>query len=95
MAGFQRDLGWVMAVAVALLLVAFVGLARNTSDIMFGAAADADDPPASVPAVDDRSWHGPRLPLLLALGVTAVIGFLAGPFATLLTQATAVIGGGR
>jgi hydrogenase-4 component F len=88
-AGFQRGLGWVMSIAIALLLVAFIGLARHTSDMMFG----ADDEQSTEPR--DRSSHGPRLPLIAAIGATAVIGFLAGPFTTLLGQAAAVLGGGR
>ena len=36
---------------------------------------------------------GPGLPILLALGTTAVIGFASGSFATLLTEAANVLGG--
>jgi hydrogenase-4 component F len=89
-AGFQRGLGWVMAVAIALLLVAFVGLARHTGDMMFGADPGTDDDHA-----DDHAWHGPRLPLIAALAATAVIGFLAGPFSDLIAAAAGVLGGGR
>jgi hydrogenase-4 component F len=92
-AGFQRGLGWVMAVAIALLLLAFIGLARHTSDMMFGADPSADGTIPEPPK--DRSWHGPRVPLIAALAVTAVIGFLAGPFSTLLSEAAGVLGGGR
>jgi hydrogenase-4 component F len=89
-AGFQRGLGWVTGAAVALLLVAFIGLARHTGDMMFGgSSAPADE------AQVDRAWHGPRVPLVAALGVTAVIGFLAGPVSTLITQAADVLGGGQ
>jgi hydrogenase-4 component F len=89
-AGFQRGLGWVTAAAVALLLVAFIGLARHTGDMMFGRSSPpAHDEPA------DRSWHGPRVPLIAALGVTAVVGFLVGPVSTLLGEAARVLGGGQ
>ncbi len=99
-AGFQRGLGWVMALAITLLLVAFIGLARHTADMAFGsqAAAGADGQDLRASATDarsDRSWHGPRVPLLVALGATAIIGFLAGPFSTLLVEAAGVLGGGR
>jgi hydrogenase-4 component F len=99
-AGFQRGLGWVMAVAIVLLLVAFIGLARHTSDMMFGSAAapELDATGAGVPPTEveaDHSWHGPRIPLLVALGATAIIGFLTGPFSTLLGEAAGVLGGGR
>jgi hydrogenase-4 component F len=82
-AGVQEGLGWVMALTVFLLLVLFAGIARHLSAIMFG-AADRDRP--------DRSAHGPRLPLVLALGVTAVVGLVAGPLSTLLLDAATVLG---
>jgi hydrogenase-4 component F len=99
-AGFQRGMGWVLSVAVALLLVAFIGLARHTGDMVFGAPAPVEQEPGS-PVVSeptgptDRSWHGPRLPLVAALGVTAVVGFATGPFVDLLGQAARVLGGGQ
>ncbi|MGA8247513.1 MAG: proton-conducting transporter membrane subunit [Nocardioides sp.] len=85
-AGVQRGMGWVMSVAVLLVLVIFAGLSRHLSDMVFGSGA------APVPEVVDRTAYGPRLPLVLALGVTGVIGFAAGPFATLLTRAAAALG---
>jgi hydrogenase-4 component F len=102
-AGVQHQMAWVMAIAVALLLVLFAGLARASAAMLFGApaadgpAAAASPAPPDLSAPDrlapDRQSHGPRLPLLLALGTTAVIGFAAGPFATLLLQAASVLGG--
>jgi hydrogenase-4 component F len=85
-AGVQHGMGWVMALAVLLLLVIFAGLSRHLSNMVFGSG----DP--GVPHDVDRTAYGPRLPLVLALGVTGVIGFAAGPFATLLTRATAALG---
>ncbi len=90
LAGVQHGLAWVMAIAVALLLVLFAGLSRATAAMMFGASPVA--PAASSPVADHRA-HGPRLPLLLALGTTAVIGFAAGPLSTLLLQAASLLGG--
>jgi len=84
-AGVQRGLTWVMAAAVFLLLVVFAGMARHTSAVMFGHSPAVDEPP-------DEAAHGPRLPLVLALGATAVIGFFAGPLASLLAKAAAVLG---
>ena len=84
--GVQRGMGWVMAGAVLLVLVTFVGLSRHLSDMVFGSG----DLP--VPAAVDRTSYGPRLPLMLAFGVTGVVGFAAGPFATLLTRAAAALG---
>ena len=94
-AGFERGLGWVMAVAVGLLLVLFAGLSRHSAAMTLGQPPTA--PPgtalpgptlALVPA-------GPQAPLILALGVTAVIGFAAGPLSTLLTQAASLLAGSR
>ena len=83
-AGVQRGLAWVMAVAVVLMLVLFAGLVRHTSAVMFG-QLDTEEPP-------DNATHGPWFPLALALGATAVIGFAAGPFSTILVRAAAVLG---
>ncbi len=87
-AGVQRGLTWVMAVAVALMLVLFASLARHSAALMFG-----EDRAAGVPV--DGAAHGPRLPLVIALGATAVIGFVAGPFSTVLAQAAEVLGATR
>jgi hydrogenase-4 component F len=99
-AGFQRGMGWVLTIAVGLLLVAFIGLARHTGDMVFGAAQEgegsiAPGDPVEPHAVVDRSWRGPRLPLIAALGITAVVGVATGPFADLLGQAARVLGSGQ
>jgi hydrogenase-4 component F len=90
MAGFQRGLGWVTGAAVALLLVAFIGLAHHTAELLFGARETAVE---ELPI--DRSWHGPRLPLIAALTATAVLGFAAGPVADLIVRAAATLGAGQ
>jgi hydrogenase-4 component F len=87
-AGFQRGLGVVMVVAVGLVLVLFAGLARHTAAMTMGAG------PAAAPA-PDGTLLGPQTPLVLALGVTAVVGLAAGPLATLLAEAGAVLAGAR
>jgi hydrogenase-4 component F len=78
----------VTAVALGLLLVAFVALVRLTATMTLGAGS-----PGGPVAEPDRSPHGPWLPLALALAVVAVIALLSGPFGTLLRQAAAVLGG--
>ena len=81
-AGFQHGLGWAMTLAVGLLLVLFAGLARHSAAMTFGPGSG--HPPEPRPA-------GPQVPLILALGVTAIIGFAAGPLSTLLSQAASVL----
>ena len=90
-AGFQGGLGWAMAAAIALLLVLFAGLARHSANMTLGrgSATPADLTPP------DLAPHGPQLPLLLALGVTAVVGFATGPLSTLLAQAASLLVGAR
>ena len=50
------------------------------------------DAPSSRP---DRASHGPWLPLVIALGATAVVAFASGPLSSLLAQAAALLGGTR
>jgi hydrogenase-4 component F len=85
-AGVQRGMTWVMAVAVLLLLAAFAALSRRVAAIALGTGA-------AVPAPD---WSAPgyRVPLMVALAVTAVAAFVAGPFSRLLTDAAGVLGAG-
>jgi hydrogenase-4 component F len=97
--GVQRGLGWVMATAVLLLLVMFAAMSRQVTAMLFGTgpAPDGQSPMdtgagTGPDAGVDRSSYGPRLPLVLALTVTGVAGFVAGPFASLLTQAASVLG---
>jgi hydrogenase-4 component F len=101
-AGFQGGLGAVMVVAVVLILVLFAGLARHTASMLFapaqagGAVAVATPAGSDVTAFQpDREAHGPRLPLVIALGATAVVAFATGPVSALLAQAAAVLGGTR
>jgi hydrogenase-4 component F len=85
-AGIQRGMAWVMAIAVLLVLVLFAGLSRHLSHMLFGSSDTSDSDEV------DETAHGPKLPLALALGATGVIGFVAGPFAELLTRAAAALG---
>jgi len=66
------------------------GVAAETRLDGTGDAVTGERPDAVPP---DRSAHGPRLPLFLALGATAVVAFIAEPVGTLLARAAAVLGG--
>lgn len=100
-AGWRAGLGWAMAAVVLLLLVIFAGLVRATGAMVLGAHAPAPGPaPASAlpslqHAADDGApgpGRGPTLPLVLALGATAVVGFLAVPVGDVLVRAAAALG---
>ena len=84
---WQQGMGWVAAVGLVLLLVVFAGLTRLTAAMLFGA-------PQEPVRHADRSWHGPSLPLLIALGVTAVVAFLAGPLSDVLVRSAELLVGG-
>jgi hydrogenase-4 component F len=90
-AGFRHGLGWAMAIAVGLLLVLFAGLARHSATMTLGHGPARPDqvPPAA------RPLRRAQVPLALALGVTAVIGFGAGPLSTLLTRAASLLASAR
>ena len=90
-AGVQRGMGWVMAAMVLLLLGAFAALARRVAVIAFGSSdAESDQTRDSEP---DWSAPCPRFPLGVALVAIVVAGFVAGPFARLLSDAARVLGG--
>ncbi len=88
LAGWAAGMGLTVGVALLLLLVVFAALARLTIAMTLGTAAG----PAPAPA-PDRSAHGSRLPLILALGAAAVIAFLAEPIGAVLVRAAATLGG--
>jgi hydrogenase-4 component F len=89
LAGFARGLGWAMAAAVGLLMVLFAGLARHSAAMTLGQGSAAP-PERLAPAA-----RGRQTPLVLALGVTAVVGFAAGPLSTLVTRAASLLAGAR
>ena len=84
---WRAGLGVVAGLAVALLLVVFAALVRLVAAMTLG--------PSGTSLPPDRSTHGPRVPLVLALGATAVLALVPGPFAALLTQAAGVLAGDR
>ena len=84
-AGWRAGLGVAMGVVLVLLLVLFAGLARVTAAMVLGpGAAPAQD------GVTPRAATGPTAPLAIALGATAVVGFLV-PVGTVLAQAAAAV----
>jgi hydrogenase-4 component F len=85
-AAWTAGMAVVTSIALGLLLIVSAGLFRITRSMTLGAAQESDGPP-------DRTAHGPRVPLALALGVTAVVGFIAAPVGVLLVRAAAVLGG--
>ena len=85
LAGWRAGLGWAMALVVALLLAVVAGLVRATAAMTLGPADDGH-PTAH------GSGRGPTIPLVLALGTTAVIGFVSSPVGDVLVRAAAVLG---
>jgi hydrogenase-4 component F len=88
-AGWQRGLGWAMAIALVLLLVVFAGFGRAVLTMTVLRSR-------GVPALG----RGPRtvvgqLPVVLPLGLAAVLPFAAWPLVGVLTQAATALGGGR
>lgn len=88
-AGWSQGLGIVMSVSLVLMLLIFAGLTRLTVAMLFGPAASSDQP-ESVSA--DKSPHGRLAPIILALGMSAIIPFLAGPVGSTLARAVAALG---
>ena len=91
MAGWRAGLGWAMGLTLALLLVLFAGLARASAAMVLGAPV-SDAAPRHPMHPGHGSPEGPMTPLVLALAVTAVAGFLSVPLGTVLLRAAAVLG---
>jgi hydrogenase-4 component F len=93
-AGFQRGLGWQMVVACGLLLVVFAGIARNVLAMTVGAEGDPDAARTSHAPLDLPARFR-QIPISIALGVSAVIGFAAWPLSVPLLAAVTALGGAR
>ncbi len=93
-AGFQRGLGWQMLVACILLLVVFAGIARHVLGMTVGTDPDPDVA-RTLPAPPDKPARFRQIPIGIALGVSAVVGFAAWPLAGPLRAAVAALGGVR
>ena len=84
---WQRGLGWAMTAALVLLLIVFAGLGRHVAAMSLGEPTENTGfPPRAV---------GRRVPLALALGLAAVLGFAAVPLAGPLGDAAAALAGTR
>lgn len=87
-AGFAAGKGWVMALALLLVLIAFAALALRTARMLLGTPKPGPRGPAAA--------EGPRTAALwpLALGLTAcaVLGMSTGPLTDLLQDAAQAIG---
>lgn len=88
LAGWAAGMGLSVSIALLFLLIIFAAMARLTLAMTMGAPSEAT--PTTEP---DRSMHGPRLPLALALASAAVIAFAAEPIGVLLIRAADVLGG--
>lgn len=93
-AGFQRGLGWQMALAAVLLLAMFAGFTRHVLAMTVGSDPDPvlPTPEALMP---DRPTIFRQVPVGIALGLSAVLAFAAWPLAGVLADAVAALGGVR
>lgn len=90
LAGWEAGLGWAVLAALVLLLVVFAGLARAANAMLLGPVPQVPDETRELAAIHGEPT-GPMLPLWLALGVTAVAGFAAGPLGGVLARAAAAV----
>ena len=98
LACWQRGLAWAAAIALALLLVIFGGLARTSAGMLLGRPAVPVPPPPSAPMTSTTAaplGRGPQAPVALALGCCAVAAFAAGPVGGMLARAAADLVGAR
>jgi len=82
----SAGLGWVLAVALALLLVIFAALARHATAMLLGPTPNPD------PTTETVVARGAVMPLVLALTAAAVLGTVLGPLQPLLRAAAAIVG---
>jgi hydrogenase-4 component F len=82
----SAGLGWVLAIALALLLVIFAALARHTTAMLLGPATGSGPSATPVPAGSAVT------PLVLALTAAAVLGTALGPLRPLLRAAATIVG---
>jgi hydrogenase-4 component F len=84
-AGYVAGQGWAVAVAFALVLVAFAAIVRHATRMLLG---PPDSPPSQrSPGVGGLAWLG------LGLTVAAVLGVYLGPLRPVLDAAAIIAGG--
>jgi hydrogenase-4 component F len=86
-AGFAADIGWAVAAASGLLLIAFAAMARRSATMLLGGPSSTPDGQATP---SKRGWA----PLALGLAAAAALGVWLGPL-NQLVDAAAHIAGGR
>ncbi|WP_291383735.1 proton-conducting transporter membrane subunit [Demequina sp.] len=88
----NAGLAWVVGVALVLLLVVFVAIARPVAGMLLGPAADAHEREGDTGAVASATRRASSAaPLVLGLVALVVIG-VATPLDTLLHTAAAIVG---
>ncbi|MDQ1300152.1 MAG: Proton antipo protein [Chloroflexota bacterium] len=85
-AGFGAGQPWLMALALALLAVAFIAFLRHLNGMLYGA------PPAAVAVGEADAWD--LAPLAVSVAALVILGLtLPGPLAALLTGAARILAG--
>jgi hydrogenase-4 component F len=85
-AGFAADIGWAVAIASGLILIAFAAMARHSATILLGDPSSTSDGSATTAT---RGWA----PLALGLAAAAALGVWLGPLHQLLDAAARIAGG--
>ncbi|HQZ84228.1 MAG TPA: proton-conducting transporter membrane subunit [Actinomycetota bacterium] len=85
-AGVEAGLGWVVAVAVLLLLVVFAAIVRLGAHMTLGVTDPRVEPETS-DGRQARAGFGRQLPIVAAFGAAIVVGFAVGPLPALLDAA--------
>lgn len=95
-AGFAAGYGWAAALVFALLILAYVAIARHTATMLLGAPPAAPGEATTAPTAAARPTVGRVagwVPLLLGLSAVAMLGIWLGPMRQFLTSAAAVAAG--
>ena len=85
-AGFAADIGWAVAAASGLLLIAFAAMARHSATMLLGGPSSTSDGQATT---STRGWA----PLALGLAAAAALGVWLGPLHQLVDAAAHIAGG--